>query len=43
MMNNYKFTLEQAAWSLKKMNPEWIMLINEAELELLTKQLLDHK
>lgn len=40
MMINYKFTLEQACWSMKQMNPNWVLMLNDVELELTTDQLL---
>lgn len=39
MMKNYKFTLEQAVFSMHKMNPDYEIVINQADLELKTEQL----
>ena len=40
MMKSYKFTLEQAVFSMHKMNPEYEIVINQADLELQTEQLM---
>lgn len=39
-MKSYKFTLEQAIWSMKKMNPEYIDVIALAELDLLADEMM---
>ena len=39
MMKNYNFTLDQAIFSMHKMNPEYTIVINQADFELQTEQI----
>jgi hypothetical protein len=41
-MKKYNFTLEQAIWSAKKMQPEYVEIIALAELDLLADEMLGH-
>lgn len=40
MMKNYKFSLEQAVWSIRQMNPDYEMLMNDVELSLIEDELM---